>query len=366
MFIEQLKNGKYRVGDRYRDPITGKLKKVSVTVPDKKKSTLKAAQQTLIEKVNSKIAIPSKKCTINDLKVPYTKFCYSVLTEQTAIRNEREVDSAIKMLGGDAIIENLTAGYIKSKLMAEKDTASGRNEFIKRFKAFIRWGYLNDYVDDIRFIDKLVSFPDKESKQKIQEKYMEEEELALLMSGLIVEDWKTLCRMLLLTGMRIGEAMALTASDIDLKERYIHINKTWVLTTDKLQTFTKTDEGMRDVYIQDQLLPLCKTLRHEALRNKMIFKCDLLFQRNGKRIAYQTYAKYLRENTERILGRRLTSHAFRHTHVSMLAAEGLTLEEIQRRIGHAEDSDVTRRIYFHVTKKLKERDNARIKEIRIG
>jgi integrase len=36
-------------------------------------------------------------------------------------------------------------------------------------------------------------------------------------------------------------------------------------------------------------------------------------------ISYDVYAKYFRENTERIIGRRLTPHSLRHTHTAMLA-----------------------------------------------
>ena len=39
------------------------------------------------------------------------------------------------------------------------------------------------------------------------------------------------------------------------------------------------------------------------------------------------YCKYLKENSTAI-GHRITPHALRHTHVSLLAASGLSLEEI--------------------------------------
>ena len=56
---------------------------------------------------------------------------------------------------------------------------------------------------------------------------------------------------------------------------------------------------------------------------------------------------------ERIkLNKHLTTHIFRHTHVSKLAELGVPLNVIKDRVGH-ESSDITERIYLHVTKNMK-------------
>ena len=48
----------------------------------------------------------------------------------------------------------------------------------------------------------------------------------------------------------------------------------------------------------------------------------------------------------------ITTHIFRHTHISYLAEQGVPLEAIQERVGHNRGSRVTE-IYLHVTKKMK-------------
>ena len=84
----------------------------------------------------------------------------------------------------------------------------------------------------------------------------------------------------------------------------------------------------------------------------------------GDRLYYRAYNKYLRELSKRILGCFITPHTLRHTHVSLMAEAGmdLELEAIARRLGH-ENSKVTREIYYHVTKKQKEKDREQIKDI---
>ena len=54
----------------------------------------------------------------------------------------------------------------------------------------------------------------------------------------------------------------------------------------------------------------------------------------------------------------------RHTHVALMAEQRIPLDVISRRIGHA-NSKVTREIYFHVTKKMKERDNQLVQAVKI-
>ena len=85
---------------------------------------------------------------------------------------------------------------------------------------------------------------------------------------------------------------------------------------------------------------------------------------NGDRVKYCTYSRYLTRNSVRILGRKITVHALRHTHASLLMEQGVDIDTISRRLGH-EDSKVTREIYLHVTKKLREKDKERIARVKI-
>lgn len=50
----------------------------------------------------------------------------------------------------------------------------------------------------------------------------------------------------------------------------------------------------------------------------------------------------------------LSSHIFRHTHISKLAEIGTPIYVIQDRVGHG-SSKITQDIYLHVTKKMKEK-----------
>ncbi|RNM43559.1 site-specific integrase, partial [Staphylococcus aureus] len=52
--------------------------------------------------------------------------------------------------------------------------------------------------------------------------------------------------------------------------------------------------------------------------------------------------------------KRITVHGFRHTHCSLLFEAGLSVQEVQDRLGHG-DIQTTMGIYAHVTEKQREK-----------
>jgi integrase len=238
------------------------------------------------------------------------------------------------------------------------------NTYLTRLKAMLRWGYQHDMCPDIA--GKLKLLPDKSERQKIVDKFLEKDELQKLLDGMKVEKWKMFTQFLSLSGLRIGEAIALEYSDLDLKARIIHVTKTFSLTVKKT-TPPKTIDSVRDVFMQDELLSLCRKLVAQAKRQalEMGYKSDLIFcDIDGNYIDYAVYEKYLRENGQAILGRKLTSHVMRHTMTSLFSEAGVDLSVIARRLGH-HDSQLTSDIYLHCTQAQREKDNEAIKSVSI-
>ena len=50
--------------------------------------------------------------------------------------------------------------------------------------------------------------------------------------------------------------------------------------------------------------------------------------------------------------KKMSSHIFRHSHISLLAELNIPVKAIMERVGHA-DMETTMKIYTHVTKKTK-------------
>ena len=366
MWIEELKNGKYKFVERYEDYLTGKTRKVSVTLDKNTTTSRKQAQAALtakIEKALKKDYAPAKDITLNDLVEEYRKDQVLTVKKSTYNRNYYGCNTLMHMLGGNTLVDRMSARYVHDSFLASGKENSTLNEHLVRLKALIHWGYKHDLVKDISFLGKIEAFPDKSHREKIQDKFLESAEANLLLGNMAVDKWRMLTKFLLLSGLRFGEAAALNISDLDFKERTIHINKTYNINND-VTTTPKTLSSIRQVYIQDELLDLCRIIRYNALCQRIVTGCDLLFQDNGKHISYYSFNKYLKQNSLKIIGRSITPHVLRHTHASLLIEQGLSLDIIARRLGH-ENSNITRRIYIHITERLKEKENQIIAGIKI-
>ena len=364
MFKRELPSGKIQYGEWYLDPLTDKRKRVTLTIipSGRKRADDRMAMDALRDKIRAIYESngQSKAITLNGLRERYREYQARHVKPQTVVSNGHHINTLVRLLGEDTLAERLTAPYVAEKLDAPPTTY---NERLRRFKAWIRWAYRMDYVSDIRYIDKLI--PKKEESVRVKDagKYLEHDEITALLDGMKVERWKLLTEFLILSGLRIGETIALEDKDID---DVIHVTKTFSMMTGRIST-TKTQTSTRDVDIQLELSDCIKAIRTFVRKEEMEFgyRSKLFFPAfMGGYLQYAAYTKYLRENTSAILGRKLTPHALRHTHTAMLAEAGVPLETISRRLGHS-NSKVTKEVYMHVTQGMREMDRESIKKVRI-
>jgi len=337
------------------DPHTGLLKVVSVKVS----GTGKKAEQDAYKRLEKKIA------DLGNVKVKLSELIELYQKEQerdTKPSTQRKVYFELKAffeIYGECYIDTINAGAVRQKLLASGKSNRTLNGYLKHFKAMWRWAYRNDYVKSPEVADKLQNFSDTPEKERIQDKYLETNELSALLDAMTETRWKLLTEFLTLSGMRIGEVIALDNTDVWGKN--IRVTKTYD-SNNNISTTPKTISSKREVYIQAELKE-CIAHIHEYCQNQsevFNYTSDIFFpDTNGGRLSYYAYAKYLKETAERVLDKRVTPHVLRHTHCSMLAASGFPLEAISARLGH-EDSHITKAIYLHRMEELKEKENKQL------
>lgn len=364
MWSQKTKTGKYQYFERYKNPLTGKYKVLSITLDGNRRSDEKAAERALDEKIRIALLPTSQNAdiTYGFLVDRYLEYQRREHKPQTAVSCELHFRGIRKCIGDDVLLSSLTAPYVRQALWSDKPTTY--NERLKYFKASIRYAYREEMITDISFLDRLQKVKVPTARVRDAEKYLERDELQRLLDAMRVEDWRILTRFLALSGLRIGELIALTAADVDLAGRNISVNKTFSLVIDDVTT-TKTETSTRDVFIQDELLPVCRDImrRRTRIRKDFGVSSPLFFPGDdGGYIKYPAYLKYFRENCTAAVGRPLSPHALRHTHVALLAEHGISLEIISRRLGHS-GSQITRDVYFHVTEKLKDLDREALRKI---
>lgn len=366
MWTEKTPSGKTRVCERFLHPMTGKWVRLTTTIDKDTRTARKGAERFLRARFDEMVDCPSSSeyLTLEELIDLYREDQKVSVKESTYQRNYFAMEAIKKMLGADVLVSRLSAPYVRSRFLQSGKSPATLNEHLARFRALIRWGYSSDLVDDKTFLDKVGNFKAPPHKEVIQDKYLEKSELKKLLEAMDQPVWRLLTEFLALSGLRIGEAIALEKADVG---ETIHINKAYD-SVNKIVSSAKSLCSIRDVEIQPELEKCIHALKSEmaqrALLNRLGTPPLFLFTNTGEHINYYSYAKYLRETTERVLGRKLTPHALRHTHASLLMESGVAIDIISRRLGH-DNSKITKEIYLHVTEKLKEKDAEIIKQTKI-
>ena len=347
------RNDKYVFTERYIEEMTGLKKTVSVTFDKNTTQTRKQANIILQQKIADKLAESDvKDVTVKELANAYNEFNRSENKLSTWRRNKTYADAACNYLGEDTLVSKLTARYINTKLLALNESSGTTNERVKRLKGMLRWAYRNDYIESIYFLEKLVRKKEGSHREKIQDKFLESDEARLLLSHLHHPVYSLLAEFMLLTGVRVGEAISLTEQDVNIKERTIRINKTYDLHN-RIVTDPKTFDSNRILFMQDDLVVLCKKIKRLMKEQRLKYGypyTDLfLCTTKGKIVNYFNFNIYLKKHTPVEINKEITTHVLRHTHASILAELGQPIEYISQRLGHF-DSKTTKEIYLHVTK----------------
>lgn len=205
----------------------------------------------------------------------------------------------------------------------------------------------------------------KEPSQNKKQKFLQVDELKRLLQSLdlsngINTDW--LIFLTAKTGMRFAEALAVTPADFDWQENTLSINKTWEYkSTSGGFKPTKTAGSVRKIKIDWQIVGQFKPLIQDLPNDEPIF---VEKQENGlyKRQFNSTYNNYLASKCRETKITEISLHALRHTHASVLLAEGVSIHTISSRLGHA-DVGVTQETYAHVLDELQKKDDQKMMSV---
>lgn len=161
----------------------------------------------------------------------------------------------------------------------------------------------------------------------------------------VSEQHRALFALLLTSGLRIGEALGLTRSDLDEKHMLIRVE--FQLGRDGVRAPLKTEESRRSIdvpaHVMNQLVSL-----HDC-RASMVGEERLVFSgRTGRALERKVVREALRRASRaaEFAEPYPSVHDLRHSHASMLIALGLSVVEVQRRLGHC-SPETTLRVYAH-------------------
>ena len=221
----------------------------------------------------------------------------------------------------------------------------------------------NPCRDVILPIDSAILVPTKEqfalSDQEMQE--LKEECLAKYKHGGYKYRNGFILMIILNTGLRVGEMLALEWSDINIENKTLYVNKTIQSnlinrnkdidkkTIDILKKSPKTKSGIRFIPLNDNIIYYINELKKYDEENKIVspYVCCT---RVGTREVARNLQRTLNNVQERTcIEQHVTLHTLRHSFGSALIRKGVGIAVVSRLMGHANIS-ITYNKYIHTIK----------------
>jgi integrase len=155
--------------------------------------------------------------------------------------------------------------------------------------------------------------------------------------------------LLLFTGLRIGELIALEWDDVDLGRRQLHVRRIW--SANRITT-PKTTSSLRVVDLPPRLVDLLRA-RQLTATDRRLFP--------GKRGGYFKPKDFVKQTLDPVLRRvglpRLHLHALRHHYASLLIAQAVDAKYICESMGHS-SIRITFDVYGHLFARTRQQASA--------
>ena len=378
--MEELPNGKYKFFERYKDPYTEKLKKVSVTMEKKTPQARNQAILLLQEKINKKLEDKNKNVSDITFKELYDEFeenWKNGVRESTIYAANHVKNEIFNQIEGDYLVRNIDRRLLQKVIdqlikdgRSRNYTAKIKFKLNQIMKYALRMNYINS--NEMLFVELPRKITTSDDLKKKRTKYLDQKEFNLFIKTLQKEalrDYRLnkyirIAKVLFLTGMRYGELAALSyKEDIDFSKKTIHIRHTYDFRLKK-RIAQKTAKSDRIITAPKKVLDIIKEQIVENTKNG--FDNDFIFINTlGEPITSARVIIPLKNHGKKLgIDKNITTHMFRHSHISLLAELGIPLTAIMDRVGHS-DSKTTLEIYSHVTQKMVAHISSKLEKIKL-
>ena len=355
--------------EKYIDSYSGKEKRVSITLntntKQAQKQALLAFQKKIAQASAKKVESISFETVANEFLAYKTQF----VKPSTVNQNYNQLRILLSKLPKDILLNRMPISLIQEIINTiyfdENHSYGYSKKFLQLIKQVFKYGKRMRYIHDIYFLEdvELLQKPKSiDDIKKERNKFLDRDELKSALNQ--IKDIN--CRISLamefvsLTGLRFGELAALRLCDYNKSFNVIDINGSitnFKNNTEANQRGTpKNIYSVRKIMLNKRATDILNIIIHDnrinAFKATKYCKEGYIFcTATGHPYNLQYVNKILRK--VEIPDKKLSTHIFRHTHISILAELGVPLKAIMERVGH-NDPRTTLSVYTHVSEAAKQ------------
>ena len=347
------------------DKLTGKKARTTVTANTKKGVKIKAREAINAFAANG-YSVKEKPTitTYRELVSLWWESYKNTIKPNSQQSMEGIVRLHILPVFGDYKLDKLTTPIIQQQVNKWADKANKGEK-----GAYANYSFLNNinrrilqYGVTMQAIQhnpaRDVIIPRKQQNKEHKVKFFSNQELKQFLEYLDNLDLSSyenlfdyvLYKTLLASGCRIGEALALEWSDIDLKKGIISISKT--LNRYQETNTPKSKAGLREIDIDKATVSLLKQYKkRQQVQSWQLGRSEgIVFTPFTTKYAYACLLRKRLQGHFKSAGvPDISFHGFRHTHATIMLYAGIEAKDLQYRLGHSNIS-MTLNTYVHATK----------------
>ena len=347
------------------DKLTGKKARTTVTANTKKGVKIKAREAVNAFAANG-YSVKEKPTitTYRELVALWWESYKNTIKPNSQQSMEGIVRLHILPVFGDYKLDKLTTPIIQQQVNKWADKANKGEK-----GAYANYSFLNNInrrilqygvtMQAIKYNPaRDVIIPRKQQNKEHKVKFFSNQELKQFLDYLEDLDQSSyenffdyvLYKTLLASGCRIGEALALEWSDIDLKKGTISISKT--LNRYQETNTPKSKSGLREIDIDKATVSLLKQYKkRQQVQSWQLGRSEeIVFTPFTTKYAYACLLRKRLQSHFKAAGvPDISFHGFRHTHATIMLYAGIEAKDLQYRLGHSNIS-MTLNTYVHATK----------------
>lgn len=257
----------------------------------------------------------------------------SVTCKKSTMRNLESHLKLFKKLFKDKDMNTISQYEIFEFISAQPFTNISKTIYAKDLKAM--YFFLNKHFNINNVMKEYDLYWKREKKYEFE--YWTLEDFKKFISVVDDKQSANTFTFLYFTGVRIGEAVALTWDDIDFEKRTFSINKTFSIITQETTT-PKTSSSIRLLKFGQLIYDVLKSQK-ELSSGRFVFP----------NITFTYKRSHFKEWVKKAGVPELSYHGFRHSFASLMLSRGVPITVVSKYLGHS-NSQTTLETYSHFLK----------------